>query len=84
LNCLEKNNNPYALASNHFESTIDAIDYGKDEASGTVCGIYFFETEETLDEFCETEIAKTIPDAYEATEIRLEVYDVLNPLRPER
>jgi len=58
--------------------------YGKDEASGAMCGIYFFETQEALGTFRESELAKSIPDAYEATEIRPEIYDVLFPLRPER
>ena len=58
--------------------------YGKDKQSGDVCGIYFFETQEALDAFRETELAKTIPTAYEATDIRREVYDVLYPLWPER
>ena len=58
--------------------------YGKDKASGAMCGIYFFETQGALDAFRKTELAKSIPDAYEATEIRPEVYDVLFPLRPER
>ena len=58
--------------------------YGRDAATGDVCGIYFFESQAALAEFRETELARTIPDAYEATEIRREVYDVLYPLRPER
>jgi hypothetical protein len=57
--------------------------YGKDEATGELCGIYFFENREALAAFRETELAKTIPTAYEAVEIRREVYDVLYPLRPE-
>jgi hypothetical protein len=57
--------------------------YGRDEATGDVCGIYFFENKEALAAFRDTELAKTIPDAYEATEIRREVYDVLYSLRPE-
>ncbi|MEJ2308843.1 MAG: YdhR family protein [Gammaproteobacteria bacterium] len=58
--------------------------YGRDEATGDVCGIYFFESKEALAAFRETELAKTIAAAYEATDIRIEVYDVLFPLRPER
>jgi hypothetical protein len=58
--------------------------YGRDDASGDVCGIYFFENKEALDAFRETELARTIPTAYEATDIRREVYEVLYPLRPER
>jgi hypothetical protein len=56
--------------------------YGRDEASGDVCGIYFFESQEALVSFRDTELAKTIPTAYEATDIRREVYEVLFPLRP--
>ena len=58
--------------------------YGKDEATGDMCGIYFFEDQTSLAAFRETELAQTIPTAYEAVEIRREVYDVLYPLRPER
>jgi len=58
--------------------------YGRDETTGDVCGIYFFETRAALDAFLETELAQTIPTAYEAIEIRREVYELLYPLRPER
>ena len=58
--------------------------YGRDESTGAVCGIYFFESQAALAAFRETELAKTIPTAYEATEIRREVYDLLYPLHPER
>ena len=58
--------------------------YGRDEATGDMCGIYFFENQAALAAFRETELAQTIPTAYEAAEIRREVYDVLYPLRPER
>jgi len=58
--------------------------YGCDESTGDVCGIYFFEDRESLKSFRETELAKTIPTAYEATEVRREVYDVLYPLYSDR
>lgn len=58
--------------------------YGRDSASGDVCGIYFFESSEALEAFRETELARTIPSVYEAVEIRREVYEVLYPLWPER
>jgi hypothetical protein len=57
--------------------------YGRDSATGDVCGIYFFESREALAAFRETELAKSIPEAYEATDVRREVFDVLYPLRPE-
>jgi len=57
--------------------------YGRDEATGEVCGIYFFESQAALEAFSKTELAKTIPTAYEVSEIRREVYGVLYPLRPE-
>ena len=58
--------------------------YGRDESTGEMCGIYFFEDRSHLAAFRETELAKTIPSAYEATEIRPEIYEVLYPLYPER
>lgn len=58
--------------------------YGRDESTGDVCGIYFFENHESLSAFRGTELAKTIPAAYEAKDIRREVYEVLYPLHPER
>ena len=58
--------------------------YGRDGATGDVCGIYFFENNAAVDAFRETELAQTIPAAYEAIDIRREVYEVLYPLRPER
>jgi hypothetical protein len=58
--------------------------YGRDESTGDVCGIYFFEDQNSLSDFRETDLAKTIPTAYEAKEIRREVYEVLYPLYPDR
>jgi hypothetical protein len=57
--------------------------YGRDEATGEICGIYFFENKEALAAFRGSELAKTIPTAYEAEEVRREVYDVIFPLNPE-
>ena len=58
--------------------------YGKDVQTGEVCGIYFFETREDLVAFSQTELAQTIATAYDVSEIRKEVYDMLYPLHPER
>lgn len=58
--------------------------YGRDDATGDVCGIYFFESKEALAAFGETELARTIPTAYEAVDARREIYDVLYPLWPDR
>ncbi|HPR65356.1 MAG TPA: YdhR family protein [Thermoanaerobaculia bacterium] len=58
--------------------------YGRDESTGAVCGIYFFEDQKALAEFRNTELAKTIATAYEVSEIRLETYEMLYPLRPDR
>lgn len=58
--------------------------YGRDHSTGNVCGIYFFADQSSLDTFKETELAKTIPSAYEATDVRREVYDVLYLLHPDR
>ena len=58
--------------------------YGRDESTGDRCGIYFFESRAELDEFRKTELAKTIPPAYEAVEVRPEIYEVLYSLRPDQ
>lgn len=58
--------------------------YGRDETTGDICGIYFFEDRSDLDAFRKTELAKTIPSAYEAAEVRPEIYELLYPLYPER
>ena len=58
--------------------------HGRDPATRDICGIYFFESQQALAAFRETELAKTIPAAYEAQDIRREVFEVLFPLRPER
>ena len=58
--------------------------YGRDNATGAVCGIYFFESQQALSAFRETELAKTIPSAYEVVEFRPEVYELLYSLRPEK
>ena len=58
--------------------------YGRDESTGEVCGIYFFESEEALAAYRETELALTIPTAYDVSDVRIEEYHVMFPLRPER
>ena len=58
--------------------------FGHDPASGDLCGIYFFESREALDAYRDTELAKSIPDAYEASDVRREVFEELYRLRPEK
>jgi len=58
--------------------------YGHDPATGDACGIYFFESREALGAFRESELAKTIPAAYEAVDTRREVFDVMFPLHAEK
>ena len=58
--------------------------YGRDSSTGDMCGIYFFESQKALADFRDSELAKTIPTAYEATDTRREVYEVMFPLRPDR
>jgi hypothetical protein len=58
--------------------------YGRDSASGAICGIYFFESREALAAFRDSELAKTIPSAYETVEFRPETFDLLYSLRPEQ
>lgn len=58
--------------------------YARDESTGDVCGIYFFEDQASLEAFRDTELAQTIPSAYEAIDLRRETYEVLFPLYPDR
>jgi hypothetical protein len=58
--------------------------YGREPSTGDVCGIYFFENQEALVAFRDTELAKTIPSAYEATDVRREIYELMFPLHPDR
>ncbi len=58
--------------------------YGRDEQTGDACGIYFFAERKDLAAFRETELARTIPTAYQVENIRMEVYEVLYPLHPDR
>jgi hypothetical protein len=53
--------------------------YGVD-GDGYYTGIYIFESPESLGAFRETELAKTIPEAYQVQDIRIERYDVLGAL----
>ena len=58
--------------------------YARDETTGSVCGIYFFESEEALAAYRGSELARTIASAYEAVEVRPEVYSVMRSLWPDR
>jgi len=58
--------------------------YGRNDETGDWCGIYFFESRQALAAFRESELAKTIPTAYEATDVRREVFELMYPLHPER
>ena len=58
--------------------------YARDPSTGAVCGIYFFEDQKALADFRETELAQSIPTAYEVSEARMETYEVLYPLRADR
>ena len=57
--------------------------YIRNEATGEVGGLYFFESREHLAAFRDSELARSIPAAYEATDVRPEVFDVMVTLRPE-
>ena len=58
--------------------------YGRDPATGDWCGAYLFESREALAAFGGSELAESIPAAYEATDVRREVYDLMWSLHPDR
>lgn len=54
--------------------------YGYEPESGAFCGCYLFDSEESRQAFRQSELARTIPVAYQADEVRVEAYEVLLPL----
>ena len=57
--------------------------YGYDSESGAYCGCYLFDSEQSRQAFRKSELASTIPVAYQAQELRVEPYEVLFPLHEE-
>jgi Putative mono-oxygenase ydhR len=58
--------------------------YGYESESGAFCGCYIFDSEESRQAFRQSELARTIPAAYQAEEMRIEAYEVLFPLYEEK
>jgi hypothetical protein len=57
--------------------------YGYEPESGAFCGCYIFDSEESRQVFAQSELARTIPAAYQAEEVCVETYEVLFPLYEE-
>jgi hypothetical protein len=57
--------------------------YGYESESGAFCGCYIFDSEQSRQAFRQSELAGTIPAAYQAQEMRIEAYEVLFPLYEE-
>ncbi len=56
--------------------------YVRDRETGEYGGIYVWDDEASLSAFRDSELAKTIPEAYEVTgEPRIESFDVMSVLR---
>lgn len=56
--------------------------YGYEKATGEYTGIYIWDSEEALRAYRESELARTIPEAYQAASTpRIEVFDVPLVLR---
>jgi heme-degrading monooxygenase HmoA len=56
--------------------------YGREASTGEYTGIYVWDSEQSAREFRQTELARTIPDAYKVQgQPRIEFFDVLFPLR---
>lgn len=59
--------------------------YLHDPATGEVAGLYLWTSKRDLDEYAQSELRASIGAAYQAVgEPRVEVYDVLMPLRTQR
>lgn len=56
--------------------------YGHERETGKFTGIYLWDSEHSMREFQETELARTIPVAYKAQgRPRIEFFEILFPLR---
>lgn len=56
--------------------------YGREPETGEFTGIYLWDSEQSLREFRETELARTIPEAYQAVgQPRIEIFEVPLVLR---
>lgn len=56
--------------------------YGYEKQTGKFTGIYLWDSEQSMREFQETELARTIPIAYKVeSQPRIEFFEVLFPLR---
>ena len=57
--------------------------YGREVETADTCGIYIFDSESSLQAFRQTELARTIPSAYQVESPRIEVFELLFPLHPD-
>jgi heme-degrading monooxygenase HmoA len=56
--------------------------YGVEQETGEVCGVYIWDSVESLRAFRESDLAKTIPSAYRVVgSPRIEVFDLVLQLR---
>jgi heme-degrading monooxygenase HmoA len=56
--------------------------YGHEKQTGEFTGVYFWDSEQSMHEFQQTDLARTIPVAYKVkSPPRIEFFDVLFPLR---
>jgi heme-degrading monooxygenase HmoA len=59
--------------------------YLKDVQTGEVGAVYFWDSEESLHAYRQSELARTIASAYKAVEQpRVEIYESILTLRPEK
>ena len=58
--------------------------YAREAATGEWCGVYIFESEESLLQYRASELARSIPPTYQLDgPPRVEILEMLFPLRPE-
>jgi heme-degrading monooxygenase HmoA len=56
--------------------------YGHEKQTGEFTGVYYWDSEQSMREFQQTELARTIPAAYKVeSPPRIEFFEVLFPLR---
>jgi heme-degrading monooxygenase HmoA len=56
--------------------------YGREEGTGEYTGLYLWESEDAMREYRQSELARSIPEAYAVEGApRVEIFEVLLPLR---
>ncbi|MGB3710308.1 MAG: YdhR family protein [Erythrobacter sp.] len=55
--------------------------FGYDETTGNICGSYVFDSRDALEAYLGSDLAASIPQAYEAMHVRRETFDLVRSVK---